>query len=717
MKKLLAAAALALVSLGLGGSVASAGDANDFLVSKVEARLYGQIVPTGFQANELGQPGNGVGPGSQGRQDTFCGPFGEAGRGVFDKDISCDDPFSPDNEMGIAVDPAKPNLLLAGSNDYQLQFVGNTLVEQVPSGFFLSQDGGGTWLNGALPMKGSLGGGDPVPGFDAKRNRLVFASLSFVCGQFAPVCSRGNIEWATSDISKLTGSSSDTVQWSDQTIVDGRGSDAAAQQIFSDKEWLAVDNYPTITKLDTQGNRVTVPNPNYGNYYVTYSRFRTESGRYDESPIWFTRSTDGGQHWSLPAEISGRNPGFCTFQDDPNDPDTSAQGGNSSQANSEGPDDPNACDQDQFSIPAVAPDGTLYVKFDNEQNSQAYEPPQRYDSQILLVKSTDGGQTFEGEAPTTANQAGCVRVEGAAPGTPHTGYQNPCIVPTHIVNEEDSYDTTDHPELGGSAIPDYPLNVSGRTTLTGNQFRVNSSGNLFIAHRQGDLSSKYRLFVTFADNIDGVRPGPGQTTATDPTFVPVTNTQAFYAYSDGQGAFGTWNGGDTFGNSNPATRLSASGPEPDDQFYLWGDANPVTGAVSIGYMNSDPARTGGNPGDYVFDVTTAANGADGAPPVFGPAVTESSQPSHPNSSRFFRARVDSCGDCATFIGDYNGLAIGSDGTIHSVWTDMRRPLAFVSRTNPLQPCGVPLSTDTATSGLCPLFGQDAFYGRIPPPTP
>src|ERR671932_803606 len=141
-------------------------------------------------------------------------------------------------------------------------------------------------------------------------------------------------------------------------------------------------------------------------------------------------------------------------------------------------------------------------------------------------------------------------------------------------------------------------------------------------------------------------------------------------------------------------------------------------------MNSDPAHTGGNPGDYVFDVQTAPNGTDGAP-AFGPAVTESSSPSHPNSSRFFRARVESCGDCATFIGDYNGLAVGSDGAIHSVWTDMRRPIAFVSRAAPgtpgaARPCAVPLvpvGTPPDVTNLCPLFAQDAFYGRIPPPTP
>src|SRR6187431_1648776 len=81
---------------------------------RLEARLFSQIVPT--------DPGAGVGPGQQGRGFTDCGAFGEAGRGFFDKDVSCDDPIAPDNELAIAVHPTNPNLLLAGSNDYQISF-------------------------------------------------------------------------------------------------------------------------------------------------------------------------------------------------------------------------------------------------------------------------------------------------------------------------------------------------------------------------------------------------------------------------------------------------------------------------------------------------------------------------------------------------------------------------------------------------------------------
>ena len=43
--------------------------------------------------------------------------------------------------------------------------------------------------------------------------------------------------------------------------------------------------------------------------------------------------------------------------------------------------------------------------------------------------------------------------------------------------------------------------------------------------------------------------------------------------------------------------------------------------------------------------------------------------SDPNHARWF---AGSTGGETTFLGDYNGLAVGSDGVAHPLWTDMRR---------------------------------------------
>ena len=71
-------------------------------------------------------------------------------------------------------------------------------------------------------------------------------------------------------------------------------------------------------------------------------------------------------------------------------------------------------------------------------------------------------------------------------------------------------------------------------------------------------------------------------------------------------------------------------------------------------------------------------------------------PSNPQESLFFRAGTPTCANCATFIGDYNGLAVGPDGKIHSTWTDMRR---------------------TAPTPFPARKVQDAFYASEPPPAP
>ena len=157
---------------------------------------------------------------------------------------------------------------------------------------------------------------------------------------------------------------------------------------------------------------------------MVWAGFRTEKGAYDESPVLFTYSDDAGSSWSKPKVSSGSSPQFCTFQEDQNDVDAGQEG-------------QFECDQDQFVYPAVAPDGTLYVHFHNEQNEAAWESKEQFESQIMVVKSVNGGGEWS--------------------------------APVHVVQMEDSYTGRD-----------YPLNVDGAATLTGHQFRVNPAGNIAV---------------------------------------------------------------------------------------------------------------------------------------------------------------------------------------------------------------------------------------------
>jgi hypothetical protein len=739
-------AAAALVALAAVSG--SAGFTKKGISGKEELRSYGGLEPAGDAA----------GVGTIGRQ--HCLTTGEFGSTPIDKDISCDSPLAPDNEIGIAAHPTDPDLLLAGSNDYQLSAHG-PFPTRIPAGVFLSQDGGLHWLDTEMPMKASLGAGDPAPAFDLRRNQAVMASLSFVCGQGAPLCSRGNLAVATLDLSKLSEDPTDDeqLQWNDRMVVNGEASDIAAVQIFNDKEWITVDNHPTIPNLATPNPSDTKPNPNYGNYYLVWARFRSEHGAYDESPIWFTKSEDGGNRWTEPVEISGRSLTKCTFQDDADDTDDTTGDDNPS-AVSETADDPNACDQNQFAYPVVAPDGTLYIHFHNEQNSAAYEPPQRYDSQIMIVKSDDGGDTWYGDLDP-AEQTGCRVFPYSAnadtdidnDGRPDPG-RGPCIVPIHVVDMEDSYDSSSQSDDGSqTAIADYPINVQGRTTLTNMQFRVNSAGNITVARTAAGPGS-YRLYVVYADNCAGTRPSFGPTPPPNPDgSIPptpgspaITDTNLYYAYSDDHGQ--TWVGGDGPENGRPYNTCSttaqfatsgrllmkpgddtaATGSYPDDQWFPWIDANghgqTQTGRVAAATMDGNQfdglARE-----TYGFTGFTTASTTIGVPPDFVGPEPLAGAASHPRQSRFFRtAAVDpanACPDCSRFIGDYNGVAIGADGVSwHSVWTDMRRPVPpEVDR-----PVGCDDDPTTEAPPCVPTFlrTEDAYYARRPvhpfaPPAP
>lgn len=479
---------LAMAALVLTAVVPAAGAPNIPREDVEDLRSFGSI--------PLIQPGEvpGVGTLGQVRCDTSGNP-------LTDIDISCDDDLAPDNELAIVANPEDPDHLVAGSNDYRLDFRGNTVIVRIPTGFFVSEDGGETWTDGEIPLtRGAIGAGDPSPAFNSRFGTVHMASLEFTCGQLAPLCTTGNLTVSTSQDGGFT--------WDRPVIAaKGLGSDLAAQQIFNDKEWLVADNNEA--------------SPHYGRLYLVWARFRIEKGFYDESPIYFTYSDDAGASWATPKEISGRSEEYCTFQDDSDDV---AAG-----------EDPFECDQNQFAYPAVGPSGELYVHFHNEQNEQAWESGEMYESQIMLVKSSDGGETWVG--------------------------------PVHVVQLEDSYTA---PPVGSSG--DYPINVQFRTTLTGHQFRVNSAGNIAV-----DPNDANNVYIVFADNADG----------TNSTSDPVTDTNIFVAHSNDGGL--TWTGGDDGTNTVAASRIRLDGTPDSDQWFPWASVGP-DGKLRVIYMDGHADR-------------------------------------------------------------------------------------------------------------------------------
>jgi hypothetical protein len=320
--------------------------------------------------------------------------------------LDCDDPVLPNNEPDIEVDPEDPQHMIVSSNDY----------DSCCDGFYTTFDGGRTWIQGDMSAENeSVIGSDPVTTIDPKSGNAIHSSLNF---EFTPqgLVTNGDVVVSISEDGGVT--------WGKPVVVQhGRGDEDDPVHLFNDKEWIVTDTHPE--------------SPFYGRTYLTWSRFRAEFGASIESPIYESHSDDGGHTWSPPQEISGSG-AFCDFQ-------------------VEGP--RGECDQDQYSVPTVAPDGSVYVAFQNEQNSRIAEQGERCgidvlrcESQYLVVKSTDGGESWSD--------------------------------PAFVVGLEDS-------------ARDYPLNVEGRRTLSGYQIRVNSAGNIVADPSSG------KLYLVFSDNRAG----------------------------------------------------------------------------------------------------------------------------------------------------------------------------------------------------------------------
>lgn len=137
--------------------------------------------------------------------------------------------------------------------------------------------------------------------------------------------------------------------------------------LFDDKNFMAADYFESSPYRD--------------NVYVTWTLFDFSCGPdevdYCESPIVFSRSTDGGVTWSDAMEISGANPEICDFGDlfDPGEKASS-------------------CNMSQGSYPLVGPDGTIYVVFNNSNSSVEAAAAGPGIAQQLFVKSSDGGRTW-----------------------------------------------------------------------------------------------------------------------------------------------------------------------------------------------------------------------------------------------------------------------------------------------------------------------------------
>jgi hypothetical protein len=184
----------------------------------------------------------------------------------------------------------------------------------------------GTLIPGVTRLTGGPydAGGDPALAFDSRGN-VYYAGLGFNRTS-AP---------NTVAVNKGTFDGSGNLTWGAPTFINP----TTAPSTLNDKEWIAADWHASSPYRDR--------------IYVSWTRFvfNAHNGSYVQSPIFFAYSTDGGQTFSAPRNISGN------------------------------------VLYDQGSRPIVGYDGTVYVIFEGSTRLATLDS-------TYIVKSTDGGTTF-----------------------------------------------------------------------------------------------------------------------------------------------------------------------------------------------------------------------------------------------------------------------------------------------------------------------------------
>jgi hypothetical protein len=250
------------------------------------------------------------------------------------------------NETAIAVNPSDSSQVVAGYNDYR----------RGDGTCGMDFGNGASWTDATAPNNfvrgGTFGGvareyfqasGDPSVAWDTKGNAY------YDCQMFL----RGTAVTNNPDVSsgiyvfRSTGDAGASWNFPGHPAVEEFTTNPAE---LLDKPYMSIDDSHRSPFTDR--------------IYVTYTNFAADgSGK-----IFEVHSSDFGQTFSAPVLVSGTST-LC-----PN-----------------GFTAPNSCDEDQFSQPFTAPDGTLYVVFAN-YNTHNGGDANHY--QVLIAKSTDGGATF-----------------------------------------------------------------------------------------------------------------------------------------------------------------------------------------------------------------------------------------------------------------------------------------------------------------------------------
>jgi len=256
------------------------------------------------------------------------------------------------NEPSIAVNPFNAQDLVASDNNY--------IRGDGTCGAYFSQNGGRTWSNTTVPNSFTRGtsyareywqaGGDTSVAWDTRGNAYISCQL-FNRGTAATV---NTDQSSTFVIFRATQNGGASWNFPGRYTATFNFDPAGTSEVLEDKALMTIDD--------------NVHSPYRDRIYVTWTEFAADGTAY----IYEVHSDDYGETWSDRVLVSSDSD-LC-----PNTFGVMTPEGR--------------CNENQFSDPFVGPDGSLYVTWDNFNNATTGATDNH--NQVLLAKSTDGGQTF-----------------------------------------------------------------------------------------------------------------------------------------------------------------------------------------------------------------------------------------------------------------------------------------------------------------------------------
>jgi hypothetical protein len=526
------------------------------------------------------------------------------------------------NETAIAQNPLNPRQMVAGFNDYRRG--------DGTCGTAFSRNGGSSWTDSTMPNGFTRGtafgnvarqywqaGGDPSVAWDSRGNAY-YSCQVFMRGP-GGVTNNPDLSSAVY-VFRSTGDAGASWNFTGHPAVETFNSNPA---VLTDKPYMTIDNNPNSPFRDR--------------IYVTWTQFAADGTAY----LMEVHSNDYGQTFSAPVVVSTTS-SLC-----------SNTGGV--------PTPQGTCNNNQFSNPFTGPDGALYVAFDNFNTTNTGNDNH---FQVLLTKSTDGGQTFSApvlvgnyyELPDCAAFQGgqdpfraCIPEKGTAQNSVFratnypSGAVNPAN-PSQVAVTFGSYINRDSNESDGCA-------PAGNSTTTG--------GQLYTGVKTAGACNN-KILLSVSNNGGATFTG----STVDPRLLPVVNT---------------------------ARRQNGT-----DQWWQWAGFTP-RGTLVTSYYDRQYGSAEFT-GNMDISVSTSRN-------LSSFKVSRATSASMPLPTQF----PDTQGN-SLFFGDYTGLSAVSGA--HPLWMDTRNPDAFLCPGTAAP--GVPPAVCTAAEPNGLIANDQQIYTRTMP---